>query len=323
MKLEAPVDKRTEPVLSFFGCIMEKTLIVLLGPTGVGKTDLSIDIAKYFHTPVISCDSRQIYKEMRIGTAVPDAGQLAQVPHYFIRTISVHDYYNSWQYEVEALAKIRELFETGDVALMTGGSMLYIDAVCKGIDDIPTISPEVRAGLTELYEREGIEPVKALLKVLDPVFYEQVDLNNSKRVLHAVEVCRMAGVPYSSLRTNTPKDRGFRIVRIGLNREREELYDRINRRVEVMLEEGLEAEARSLWHLHHLNALNTVGYREFFDYFDGKTDYAEAVRLIQRNSRRYARKQLSWFRRDEDIRWFHPDEKEKILEYLNETGVCR
>lgn len=294
-----------------------KTLLVLLGPTGVGKTDLSIEITQYFDTSIISCDSRQIYKEMRIGTAVPKEAQLAAVPHYFIQTISVKDYYNSWQYETEALAKIRELFEENDVVVMCGGSMLYIDAVCKGIDDIPTISPELRGELMEIYEKNGLEPIRAMLKELDPVFYEQVDLNNGKRVLHAVEVCRMAGVPYSALRTNTPKERGFNIVRIGLNREREELYRRIDRRVELMLEEGLVAEARELLPMRHLNALNTVGYKELFDYFEGKTDYEEAIRLIKRNSRRYARKQLSWFRRDNDIEWFHPEQKADILEYLN------
>lgn len=296
-----------------------KTLIVLLGPTGVGKTDLSIGIARHYDTSVISCDSRQIYREMRIGTAVPSKEQLAAVPHYFIQTISVEDYYNSWQFEVQALAKINELFEHRDVVLMTGGSMLYIDAVCKGIDDIPTIAPELRAELMELYDKEGLGTIRDMLKVLDPVFYEQVDLNNAKRVLHAVEVCRMAGVPYSSLRRNTPKDRGFRIVKIGLNRDREELYTRIDRRVELMLAEGLEEEARTLWPWRHLNALNTVGYKEFFDYFEGKTDREEAVRLIKRNSRRYARKQLSWFRRDDDINWFHPDHYEPIMQLVGQN----
>lgn len=293
-----------------------KTLVVLLGPTGVGKTDLSIEIARFFHTSIISCDSRQIYREMNIGTAVPTKEQLAAVPHFFIQTLSVQDYYNSWQFEVEALAKLQELFETSQVVVMTGGSMLYIDAVCKGIDDIPTIALELRAELMDIFEKQGLEPIRAMLKELDPVFYEQVDLNNGKRVLHAVEVCKMAGVPYSSLRTNTPKDRGFRIVRIGLNREREELYSRIDQRVDMMLAEGLEEEVRGLWPLRHLNALNTVGYKEFFDYFDGKIDREEAIRLVKRNSRRYARKQLSWFRRDEDIHWFHPDEKEKIVQFL-------
>lgn len=298
-----------------------KTLLVLLGPTGVGKTDLSLDIARHFSTHIISSDSRQIYKEMRIGTAVPSAEQLAAVPHHFIQTKSVQDYYNSWQFEVEALEQIRSLFESRDVVVMTGGSMLYIDAVCKGIDDIPTIAPELRAELMGIYEREGLECIREMLKELDPVFYNQVDLNNGKRVLHAVEVCRMAGVPYSSLRTNKPKDRGFRIVRIGLNRDRKELYARIDRRVELMMEEGLEAEARSLFPLRHLNALNTVGYKELFDHFEGQYDLAEAVRLIQRNSRRYARKQLSWFRRDDDIHWFHPEHVAAIMNFLAVEGV--
>lgn len=293
-----------------------KTLIVLLGPTGVGKTDLSIELAQHFRTSVISCDSRQIYKEMRIGTAVPTARQLATVPHFFIQTISVQDYYNSWQFEVEALAKIRELFEHREVVLMSGGSMLYIDAVCKGIDDIPTIAPELRDELTGIYERGGLDVIRNMLKELDPLFYEQVDLNNAKRVLHAVEVCLMAGVPYSSLRTNVAKDRGFRIIKIGLMREKEELYDRINRRVDQMLQNGLMEEARSLYPYREYNALNTVGYKEWFDFFDGKIDEAEAIRLIKRNSRRYAKKQLSWFRRDGEIRWFHPDEKDRILTYL-------
>ena len=295
---------------------MAKTLIVLLGPTGVGKTDLSIGIAKYFDTSIISCDSRQIYKEMYIGTAVPSPEQLAEVPHFFIQTLSVKDYYNSWQFEVQALEKIRELFESRDVVVMAGGSMMYIDAVCKGIDDIPTITPELREELMNTYEQKGLGYMQDLLKELDPVFYAQVDLNNAKRVIHAVEVCRMAGIPYSSLRKNTPKDRGFDVVRIGLNRDKEELYDRIDRRVDQMLADGLEAEARELLPLRGLNALNTVGYKELFDYFEGITDREEAIRLIKRNSRRYARKQLSWFRRDEDIRWFHPEARQEIFDYL-------
>lgn len=295
---------------------MRKTLVVLLGPTGVGKTDLSIAIAKHFDTSIISCDSRQIYKEMNIGTAVPEKEQLAAVPHFFIQTISVEEYYNSWQFEQQALEKTEELFREKKVVLMTGGSMMYIDAVCKGIDDIPTISPEVRNELMAKYESEGLESIRQMLKELDPVFYEVVDLGNAKRVLHAVEVCVMAGKPYSSLRTDTAKDRGFNIVKIGLMRDKEELYDRINQRVDKMLRDGLEEEARGLYHLHHLNALNTVGYKEFFDYFSGNTDYEEAVRLIKRNSRRYAKKQLSWFRRDQEIEWFHPNEKEAVLQYI-------
>lgn len=295
---------------------MRKTLVVLLGPTGVGKTDLSITLAKRFETSIISCDSRQIYKEMTIGTAVPEKEQLAAVLHFFIQAISVEEYYNSWQFEQQALAKAEELFCKKEVVLMTGGSMMYIDAVCKGIDDIPTISSEVRDELTAKYETEGLESIRRMLKELDPVFYEVVDLNNAKRVLHAVEVCVMAGKPYSSLRTDTAKDRGFNIIKIGLERDKEELYDRINRRVDKMLQDGLEEEAGKLYHLHRLNALNTVGYKEFFDYFSGNISYEEAVRLIKRNSRRYAKKQLSWFRRDRDIRWFHPEQSEAILQYI-------
>ena len=295
---------------------MDKTLVVLLGPTGVGKTDLSIDLAKSFGTSIVSCDSRQIYREMKIGTAVPSEQQLAAVPHFFIRTLSVNAYYNSWQFEQQALEKIHELHEKQKVVVMAGGSMMYIDAVCKGIDDIPTIDPALRQSLMNRYEEEGLESIRLQLKQLDPVFYEQVDLNNAKRVLHAVEVYLMAGVPYSSLRTNVAKDRGFRIIKIGLMREKEELYDRINRRVDQMLQNGLMEEARSLYPYREYNALNTVGYKEWFDFFDGKIDEAEAIRLIKRNSRRYAKKQLSWFRRDGEIRWFHPDEKDRILTYL-------
>ena len=299
---------------------MGKRLIVLLGPTGVGKTELSIEIARHFHTSIISCDSRQIYREMRIGTAVPSREQLSAVPHFFIHTLSVKDYYNSWQFEQQALDKIRELHHTAEVVLLVGGSRMYIDALCKGIDDIPTIDPELREQLMNRMEVEGVEAIRDLLKKLDPVFYAQVDLNNAKRVLHAVEVCMMAGKPYSSLRTNQPKKREFDILKIGLNREKTELYDRIDKRVDIMLEEGLEGEARSLYPLRHLNPLNTVGYKEFFEYFDNKIDYEEAVRLIKRNSRRYAKKQLSWFRRDTAIHWFHPDDKENIFRWIEGKG---
>ncbi len=299
---------------------MGKRLIVLLGPTGVGKTELSIEIARHFHTSIISCDSRQIYREMRIGTAVPSREQLSAVPHFFIHTLSVKDYYNSWQFEQQALDKIRELHHTAEVVLLVGGSMMYIDALCKGIDDIPTIDPELREQLMNRMEVEGVEAIRDLLKKLDPVFYAQVDLNNAKRVLHAVEVCMMAGKPYSSLRTNQPKKREFDILKIGLNREKTELYDRIDKRVDIMLEEGLEGEARSLYPLRHLNPLNTVGYKEFFEYFDNKIDYEEVVRLIKRNSRRYAKKQLSWFRRDTAIHWFHPDDKENIFRWIEGKG---
>ena len=295
-----------------------KTLLVLLGPTGVGKTDLSIGIAKAFGTEIISCDSRQIYKEMRIGTAVPSSGQLAAVRHHFIQTISVHDYYNSWQFEVQALERIRELFQEKEVVLMTGGSMLYIDAVCKGIDDIPTVTPEIRDALYMQFETEGLAPILAELKEADPVHYEEVDRNNYKRVIHAVEICRMTGKPYSSFRTNIKKERPFRIIKVGLNRDRDELCDRINQRVDQMMSEGLLEEARRAYPFRHLNSLNTVGYKELFNYFSGEWTLDLAVEKIKRNSRVYARKQMTWFKRDPEITWFHPDETEAIFTHLSQ-----
>ena len=292
------------------------TLIVLLGPTGVGKTDLSIELAKMYGTSIISCDSRQIYKEMYIGTAVPEREQLEAVPHFFIQTESVRNYFNCWEFEQQALRKIRELFETKEVVIMAGGSMMYIDAVCKGIDEMPTIDEEVRLSVKEMFERDGIEALRMLLKRLDPVSYTTVDLKNAKRIMHALEVCLMTGKPHSSFLTGSVKEREFDIVKIGLNREREELFDRINRRVDQMVEAGMEEEARELYPLRYLNALNTVGYKEWFDFFDGKFDREEAIRLIKRNTRRYAKKQLTWYRNDSDIHWFHPDQKDEIKRFL-------
>lgn len=293
------------------------TLIVLLGPTGVGKTDLSIELAKHYGTAIVSCDSRQIYKEMRVGTAVPEQKLLETVPHFFIQTVSVHDYYNCWEYEQQSLEKIRQLFEQTPVVIMAGGSMMYIDAVCNGIDEMPTVDDEVRASVKEMHERQGIEATRLLLKKLDPVSYANVDLKNAKRVMHALEVCLTTGKPYSSFLTRTVKKREFNIVKIGLNRERSELFDRINRRVDLMIENGMEEEARALYPLRHLNALNTVGYKEWFDHFNGKTDRQEAIRLIKRNTRRYAKKQLTWYRDAPDIRWFHPSRRDDIIAYLD------
>ncbi|MFA8436971.1 MAG: tRNA (adenosine(37)-N6)-dimethylallyltransferase MiaA [Marinifilaceae bacterium] len=297
---------------------MPKTLIVLLGPTGVGKTDLSIRIAQHFDTVITSSDSRQVYKEMRIGTAVPEPEQLSQVKHHFIHSHSIHDYFSSFECEKETLALLQNLFVEKNQVLMVGGSMMYIDAVCNGIDDIPTIDPQLRKELLEKYEQEGIESIRMQLKLLDPVFYNEVDLKNAKRVLHAVEVCLMAGKPYSSLRKNTAKKRDFNIVKIGLNRDREELYNRINLRVDQMVEEGLVEEARGLFEYRHLNSMNTVGYKELFEHFEGKISLEKAIELIKRNSRRYAKRQLSWFRRDDGINWFHPEQEEEILQLLTE-----
>ena len=300
---------------------MGKRLIVLLGPTGVGKTELSIEIARHFHTSIISCDSRQIYREMRIGTAVPSREQLSAVPHFFIHTLSVKDYYNSWQFEQQALDKIRELHHTAEVVLLVGGSMMYIDALCKGIDDIPTVTPEIRDALYMQFETEGLAPILAELKEADPVHYEEVDRNNYKRVIHAVEICRMTGKPYSSFRTNIKKERPFRIIKVGLNRDRDELCDRINQRVDLMMSEGLLEEARRAYPFRHLNSLNTVGYKELFNYFSGEWTLDLAVEKIKRNSRVYARKQMTWFKRDPEITWFHPDETEAIFTHLSQQII--
>lgn len=295
---------------------MSKYLIVILGPTGVGKTDLSIEIAQKYETDIISSDSRQVYKELCIGTAVPEKEQLDKVKHHFIQHISVQDYYSASVFEESAIALLDMLFAKKDVVVVSGGSMLYNDALCNGIDELPTVDSELRKGLVERFEHEGLDGLRMELKRLDPEYYEKADLKNPKRILHALEICYMTGKKFSELRTNIRKERPFEIIKIGLNREREELYDRINRRVDIMLEMGLEKEAKSVSAYRDLNSLNTVGYREFFDYFEAKYDLEEAVRLIKRNSRRYARKQLSWYKRDETINWFCPDDSDAILEFI-------
>lgn len=283
---------------------MEKTLLVLLGPTGVGKTALSIELAKRLKTEIISSDSRQIYKGMVIGTAAPTTEEMDGVTHHFIQTISPETYYSASEYETDVLQLLQKLFLKHQTVIMTGGSMMYIDAVCKGIDDIPTIDETLRKELYELYEYEGIDSIRSQLRILDPVFYNQVDLKNHKRVIHALEVCLMSGKPYSSLRTGNAKERDFKIIKIGLTRDREELYDRINQRVDAMVQDGLIEEAERLYPLRHLNSLNTVGYKELFDYFDGKCTKEESVDRIKQHSRNYARKQMTWFKRDEDIIWY-------------------
>jgi len=297
--------------------LMPKTLLILLGPTGVGKTDLSIEISNYFTTEIISCDSRQIYKEMRIGTAVPDQAILQRIPHHFIGSHSIHDYYNASKFEIEVLDLLEMLFQKQEVVLMTGGSMMYIDALCKGIDDLPEVDEELRRSLMARMESEGIESLRNELRYHDPVYYDEVDLRNPKRILHALEICLMTGKPYSSFRINEPKERPFNIIKIGINRDRDVLYNRINQRVDNMFTEGLEEEANKLYPYRHLNSLNTVGYRELFDYFDGKTTIEEAKEKIKANSRKYARKQLTWFRRDPEITWFTPDMKNEIIAFID------
>jgi tRNA dimethylallyltransferase len=293
-----------------------KTLLVLLGPTGVGKTELSLNLAEQLHSPILSSDSRQLYKELVIGTAAPTTAELQRVKHYFVGNLNLTDYYSASRFEEEVMDLLADLYQMHETILMSGGSMMYIDAVCKGIDEIPTVDDNLRNELKELFAEEGLEPIRQRLKILDPIFYNQVDLKNHKRVIHALEICLMTGKPYSALRTNTVKERPFRIVKIGLKRDREELYERINRRVDVMMEQGLLEEARSVYPFRHLNALNTVGYKELFDYFDGKCDLVSAVEKIKQNTRIYSRKQMTWFKRDKEITWFHPNEAQAIFRHI-------
>ena len=283
---------------------MGRRLLVILGPTAVGKTSYSIRKALELGSPVISCDSRQLYKEMRIGTAVPSPEELAAVPHHFIQTLSVTQNYTAGMYEADAMVLIDRLFAEGhETLVVTGGSMMYIDALCYGLDDFPEVPLMLREHLMECLRDEGVEVLAEQLRELDPVTCEEIDLSNGQRVIRALEVCLYTGQPFSSFKTRSIKDRDFEIVKIGLQRPREELYARINARVEKMMDEGLEAEARSLLPYHDLPALQTVGYREMFDYFDGKQDLETTVRLIQRNTRHYAKRQLTWWRRDPSIHW--------------------
>lgn len=293
------------------------TLFVILGPTGVGKTDLSIEVARMLGTSVISCDSRQIYRELSIGVASPSPEQLAAVKHYFIATRSVEEHYSAGQYELDALPIIESEIAANGCAVMVGGSMLYIDAVCRGIDDIPTIDEELRRSVRRIYDKQGIEEVRRRLRLLDPQHYAEVDLRNVKRMLHALEVCYQTGQPFSKLRTGSVKRRSFDIVKIGLDCPREVLYDNIDRRVLKMIQQGLEREVRAVSDKRHLNALNTVGYKEMFAYLDGEYDLDRAIELIQRNTRHYAKKQLSWFKRYGDVQWFSPYDRQRILDMLS------
>ncbi len=294
-----------------------KTLIVLVGPTGVGKTELSFSIAEKYNTPIISSDSRQLYADLKIGTAAPTEEQLRRVKHYFIGTLKLTDYYSAAQYESDVLKLSDELFKQHDVLLMTGGSMMYIDAVCKGIDDIPTVDAETRAQMLQHYEEVGLEEICKELKLLDPEYYSIVDLKNPKRVIHALEICYMTGRTYTSFRTRNIKERPFHILKIGLNREREELYERINKRVDQMINDGLVEEARKVYEFRELNSLNTVGYKELFNYFNGEWTLDFAIEKIKQNSRIYSRKQMTWFKRDSEITWFHPEQKDEIIEFIN------
>ncbi len=280
-----------------------KTLLLILGPTGVGKTELSLRVAEHLQSPILSCDSRQIYRAIPIGTAAPTADELARVRHYFIGTHALEQTYNAGQYEHDALELMEKLFQSHDTLVMTGGSMLYADAVCNGLDDLKTVE-RTTVNLRE----KGLEWLQSEVQRLDPDYWERVDRNNPARLAHCVEICYATGKPYSSLLTHTVKERPFRIVKIGLERPREELYDRINRRVNRMIADGLEQEARAVYPLRKLNSLQTVGYRELFAYFDGEYDLARAIELIQQNSRHYAKRQMTWFRRDKTIHWLNANE---------------
>ncbi len=295
---------------------MKNILIVLVGPTCVGKTDLSINIARYFGCEIISADSRQFFREMKIGTAIPSNRQLAEIKHHFIRFLSIKDYYSSSLFERDVLKLLSTLFIKNNVALMTGGSGMYIDAVCYGIDDIPDVDPRVREKYIGKYKDEGIHGLRLALKLLDPEHYENIDLKNPKRILRALEICESTGRPYSSFLTNQKRERDFTIIKIGIERPRDELYNRINHRVDEMIRNGLEKEAESLVSMKDFNALNTVGYKEFFDYFEGKSTREEAIDLIKRNTRRYAKRQMTWWARDKEIKWFNADDFTEIIRFL-------
>ena len=285
-----------------------KTLIVILGPTGVGKTELSLQIAEQFGSCIISADSRQFYRDIPIGTAAPTPDQLARVKHYFVGTLGLEDYYSAAQYETDTLQLLAQLFEQQEVVVMSGGSMMYIDAVCNGIDDIPTVTDETRQLMRSRYEAEGLESLVSELRLLDPAYYECVDRKNTARVLHALEICYQTGHTFTSFRTGKKKPRPFNIIKVGLNRPRPELFDRINHRVSAMMDEGLLDEVQRVLPFRNCNSLNTVGYKELFNYLDGEWELNFALDRMRKNTRVYAKKQLTWFKRDESVCWFHPEE---------------
>ena len=284
----------------------EPTLIVITGPTGSGKTALSLSVAKKLNCHILSADSRQLYRDIPIGTAAPTIEELQEAPHHFVGTLGLEDYYSAAQYESDALSLLGQLWQENRYAVMCGGSMMYVDAVCRGIDELPTISAAIRERAMAIYEEGGLSLLQKTLQRLDPEYYEIVDKNNHKRLVHAIEIIMEAGVPYSSLRTGEVKQRDFRIVKVAINYEREQLFDRINRRVDKMIAEGLEEEARRVYHLRHLNSLNTVGYKEMFAYFDGTMDYETAIARIAKNTRVYAKKQLTWLKKDPTIHYLNP-----------------
>jgi len=292
------------------------TLLVILGPTGVGKTKLSLSLAEYFGCPIVSSDSRQFFRELKIGTAAPTEEELNRVKHYFIGSHSIHDEYNAGQYEQDAIKLLDELFQQHKVVLLVGGSMMYIDAICNGMDEIPTVDNETRAYWQKQFSAFGLEFIQSELKKLDPLHYDQVDLQNPKRILHALEICTITGKPYSELRTGVRKPRSFNILKVGLNRPRPDLYERINTRVDIMMREGLLQEAEQFYKFKELNTLNTVGYKELYEYMDGNWTLDFAINMIKQDSRRYAKRQLTWFNRDKEILWYHPEELESNIELI-------
>lgn len=294
-----------------------KSLIIIAGPTAIGKTALSIELAKHYQTVVLSADSRQFFKEMTIGTAKPLKEEMQNIPHYFIDSHNITEDYNVGKYESEAIALLENLFQKHNTIILVGGSGLYIDAICKGFDELPEADNEVRTKIANLYTTEGITGLQNLLKELDEAYYTTVDLQNPQRISRALEVCLTTGLPYSSLRKGKKQNRNFNIIKIGLNIERELLYQRINKRVDEMINNGLLKEVESLTTYKHLNALQTVGYKEMFDYLNNKTDFKKAIELIKQNTRRFAKRQLTWFRRDEEIQWFEPKQKEEIIRYID------
>lgn len=298
-----------------------KNLIVIVGPTGSGKTDLSIAVAEHYNCPIISTDSRQFYQGIPIGTAQPTVEQLSRIEHHFIASHSLEEDFNCGAYEQAALERLEELFSKHDQVVAVGGSGLYVKALCEGMDSLPEVDPALREELSQRLQNDGLESLCEELKERDPAFYDVVDRKNPARVLRALEVCIATGLPYSSLRTGVRQQRPFRIVKVGVNMDRATLYERIDRRVDMMIDEGLEGEARAVYPLRRCNSLQTVGYREFFDYFDGVITRDQAIELIKRNSRRYAKRQLTWFGRDSEIEWFSPSERDKILEYID-SKVC-
>lgn len=294
------------------------TLVVLLGPTGVGKTEVALQIAEHLQSPIINADSRQLFAEIPIGTAAPTKEQQERVKHYFVGTLHLTDYYSAAKYEEDVLQLLNQLFNQQQMALLSGGSMMYIDAVCQGIDDIPTVDEATRRLMKRKLETEGLDALVAELKVLDPEHYKIVDLHNPRRVIHALEICHMTGNTYTSYRKNTKKIRPFNIIKIGLNRPREEMYERINNRVLEMMNQGLIEEAKAVYPQKGLNALNTVGYKELFAYFDGDISLDDAILKMQSNTRQYMRKQVTWFKRDNQIKWFSPTNIEEIINYIDD-----